>query len=250
VLGDLQTKGWEVTAATRIGNWDVRITAAKNETLDTNVSHEWGTWCESRLPYWRAMLDANGNSWDVIPYQGPYPQNYAVVDPSSGTTRVMTMKEFYDIAVNGALAVAAQRNGTPVDTSRKYRANLNVAYNFTTGKLRGLRAGGAALYRSRAMLGFPVIALTNPDGSDLPLPGLDLKNPYYGDPEYNLDLFLSYTGRRLFGGKFNYRIQLNGRGLLTGDNEFRTGKVNGRGEGTFIMIRTPRSFSAEVTLFF
>ena len=84
----------------------------------------------------------------------------------------------------------------------------------------------------------------------LPRPVLDLKRPYYSDPEYGVDVFVSYSSRRFLGSRFGYRIQINGRDLLVGKNEFVTGKVNGRGEPTFVFLQQPRSLTGQLTLTF
>ena len=249
ILGDKLAEGWEITAGARLGHWDLRLSGAKNTAVDTNVSGDWAAWINARLPFWKDAVDVNGARWSATPYQGPSAENYNVIDPTTGVARTMTMEEYYNNVVIGALAVAQSRNDNPVDTSRKYRANLNVAYSFTAGKLKGLRAGGGLRYRSKPVLGFPVIDLPNPDGG-LPLPGLDLEHPYYGDEDYDVDLFVAYNGRNFLGSKLRYSVQINGRDLFTDKNTFVIGKVNGRKEPTFVYLKTPRSFSTELTLFF
>ena len=81
-----------------------------------------------------------GRGWDASPYIGPDAQNYNILLPDGGS-RTMTMEEFYNNVVTGQLAVAQQQNGKPVDTGRKYRVNLLVAYRFTEGWLKGFRTG-------------------------------------------------------------------------------------------------------------
>ena len=249
ILGDKVSKGWEVTAGTQAGNWDFRLTGAKNTTLETNVSDDWTRWIQARLPFWKSVIDVNGKGWPETPYQGPTPGSWTVIDKGTGKARTMTMEEYYQSGVVDALVVAQARNNNPVDTARQYRVNLNAAYGFKTGLLKGVRAGAGLRYRSKAILGFAITDLPDPKGG-VPRPILDLQRPYYSDPEYGVDCFLSYSGKRFLGSRFGYRIQINGRDLLTGENSFVTGKVNGRGEPTFVYIEQPRSFTSQLTLTF
>lgn len=247
ILGDRVARGWELTAGTQWGAWDLRMTAARNTTLEVGVSEDWARWIEWRLPAWKSVVDVNGRGWTETPYQGPVPANWSVVDRGTGRPRTMTMEEYYQAAVVDALVVAQARNGNPVDTARQYRVNLNAAFGFRSGWLRGLRIGGGLRYRSRAILGFAVAELADPRGG-LPRPILDLQRPYFSDPEYGVDGFVAYSGKRFLGSRFNYRVQLNGRDLLTGRNSFGVGKVNGRGEPTFVYLETPRSAAVQLTL--
>lgn len=249
ILGNRVAKGWEVTAGTQWGNWDLRLTGAKNTTLETNVSDDWNRWIEWRLPIWKAVVDVNGKGWSETPYQGPSAGSWTVIDKVTGKARTMTMEEYFQAGVLDALTVVQARNNNPVDTARQYRVNLNAAYSFKSGLLKGVRAGTGVRYRSRAILGFAIADLPDPLGGP-PRPILDLKRPYYSDPEYGVDGFASYSGKRFLGSRFGYRIQINGRDLLTGKNKFVTGKVNGRGEPTFVFIEQPRSFTGQLTLTF
>jgi hypothetical protein len=249
ILGNKIAKGWEVTAGTQWGSWDFRLSAAKNTTLEKGVSDDWSRWIEWRLPVWQSAIDVNGLGWSATPYQGPSPGTWTTIDRVTGRPRTMTMEEYYQAGVLDALVVVQARNDNPVDTARQYRVNFNVAYSFKQGQLKGLRAGAGMRYRSKAITGFAIADLPDPRGG-LPRPMLDLARPYHSDPEFNVDGFVSYGGRRFFGSKFGYRVQVNFRDLLTGKNSFVTGKVDGRGEPTFVYLETPRSGTMQLTLTF
>jgi iron complex outermembrane recepter protein len=248
VMGDILANGVEITGGLSWRNFDVRLTMAKNETYDQNASSDWADWIQQRAVYWSVLRDVTGNDWSATNYSGPDANNYNVLLPGGGS-RPMTMQEFYTNVVLGQLEVAKQRNDKPVDTSRKYRLNLLVSYRFQDGVLQGARAGGSLRWRSKPMLGFPLVEIVNPDGG-FPIPGLDFDNPYYGDDELDVDLFAAYSGRKFFGTKMRYRVQLNARNLLTGENAYRTGRVNAWGEPVFTIIRTPRYYSLTLDLNF
>ncbi len=249
MTGDTTSKGVELTGGARFGRLDVRLSGAKTDAKTGNVATTWESWVRKRQPYWEKAVDVNGNTWDKIPYQGSDTQSFVTTDPVTGVRRVLTMKEFWDQVLVMDLASAKASNGKPVDTERKYRANLNVAYSFAGERLKGVRLGGALLYRSGAILGFPAKPLEAP-GQAFPIPVLDFAHPYRGSSDFNVDAFVAYSGRNFLGSRKAWRLQINGSNLLTGERSFRTGRVNARNEPVFTIIETPRAGSATLSFEF
>lgn len=233
IVGDILSHGTEITGGAHWGNFNVRLTFAYATTKKVNVSSDWPDWIASRLPFWSSVVDINGDTWDVIPAR-------------SGKT----MKEWYEDDVLSALNAAVQKNDQPVDTGRKYRVNVNVSYDFRDGVMKNWRVGGAARWRSAPIIGFPAEASENIKPNGYPIAQLDLDNPYKGDEEFDIDLFVRYSGKNFLGTKMNYRVQFNVRNLLTGDNEYRTGKVNAFGKSIHTIIEVPRSYQLSLDLLF
>lgn len=249
VTGNNLSKGYEVTAGTDFKGWNFRFSVAKGESLKTSFSETWEQWIKGRAQIYSQFRDATGADWSRITYAGPSPQSYNVQLPN-GTFRTMTMKEFYETVTLTALDSARQKNNSPVDTERKYRANLNVSYQFKQGQLKGVRAGGAARWRSAPIVGFPVVDSGFFSGR-FPTPRLDLQNPYRGDEMFDVDLFAAYMGKKFLGREgLGYRVQFNVRDLLTGENSFRTGRVDAFGQSRFTVIDTPRSYSLSLEVDF
>ena len=249
ITGDTIARGYELTAGNRLGNLDVRLTFAKAETVQGNVSKDWENWVKDRLPVWSDpnLTDLAGNrGWDRIPYQGDSANNYTIRG-ANGTLRQMSMKEFYDSVTQSALNAALQLNSKPVDAGRKYRANLNAAYDFKQGALKGVRVGGALRWRSAPIIGFPAVPSGIVSGG-FPVPQIDLDHPYHGKEEINADAFLAYSGK--VSDRLRYRVQLNVRNLLTGKNSFLSTHVNAFGESIFTVIETPRSYALSLDLMF
>jgi hypothetical protein len=99
-------------------------------------------------------------------------------------------------------------------------------------------------------VGFPVVDSGFTSGG-FPTPRLDLKNPYRGDDMFDADLFAAYLGKRFLGREgLNYRLQFNVRNVLTGENSFRTGRVDAFGQSRFTVIDTPRSYALSLELEF
>lgn len=249
ITGDVTSKGYELTAGTRLGKLDPRLTVAKGKTVESNVSRDWESWINARLPVWSdpALRDVAGNvGWDRIPYQGANANNYTIREPN-GTLRPMTMKEFYENVTQSALNAALQRNDKPIDAGRKYRVNLNASYHFKEGTLRGVRTGGALRWRSEPVLGFPA-ENSGIVSAGYPVPQIDLDHPYFGKEEFDLDAFAAYSGK--ITDRLRYRVQLNARNLLTGKNSFRSSRVDAFGNSVFTLIETPRAYSLNFELFF
>lgn len=248
IIGDIVSEGYELTAGMSWNNFNFRLTFAQNETLNQNSSKEWERWIANRQPHWSSVLDADGNNWSTTPYSGPQAENYVTPLPD-GSVRPMTMQEFYNNVVLAQQEVARQLDGRPVDTSRKYRVNFLVSYHFRDGILNNVRTGAAFRWRSKPIIGFPLIELPNPDGPT-PLPGLDLDNPFKGSEIFDVDLFVRYNGRNFLGTGMRYNIQFNVRNLLTGNDTYRTGRVNARGESVFTLIEEPRFYVLSLDLNF
>jgi iron complex outermembrane recepter protein len=248
IIGDIVSEGYELTAGLSWNNFNFRLTFAQNETLNQNSSKDWERWIAGRLPHWSSVLNAEDENWTVIPYDGPQAENYATPLPD-GSVRPMTLQEFYNNVVLVQQEVARQLDGRPVDTSRKYRANLLVSYHFRDGILNNIRTGAAFRWRSKPIIGFPLIELPNPD-SPTPLPGLDLDNPFKGKELFDTDVFVRYNGRNFLGTGMRYNVQFNVRNLLTSSGTYRTGRVNARGESVFTVIEEPRYYVLSLDLNF
>lgn len=246
VIGDKESKGFEITAGTQWKGWNLRFTFSKNETIKTSTGSEWQEWLSSRVPYYEEFRNEDGEDWSQFPYDGPHPERFNILNPD-GTARSMTMKEFYELVTLPTFDLAAEQNNTPIDTSRKYRAALVVSHNFGDGTLEGLRLGSVVRWRSAPIIGFAVKDSDRMNG-DYPVPTLDLTKPYYGEEELNFEFFASYPIRaKFFGKNVIYRVQLNVLNAFTDKGDHYTGRVNAFGESAFEVFKTPRRFTLQLT---
>lgn len=246
VIGDKESKGYEITAGTQLKGWNIRFTFSKNETIKTSTGSEWQAWLNSRVPYYEEFRNEDGEDWSQFPYDGPNPEQFNILNPD-GTARTMTMKEFYELVTLPAFDLAAEQNDTPVDTSRKYRATLTISHHFRDGALDGLRLGSVVRWRSAPIIGFAVKDSGRMNG-DYPVPTLDLSKPYYGEEELDFEFFVSYPIQAKFLGKnVIYRLQLNVINAFTEKGEHYTGRVNAFGESAFEVFKTPRRFTLQLT---
>jgi len=203
-VADTVSEGWEFEGTynpTR--NWRITYNAAMQEARKSNVGADFAEFIRRNLPLW---TDGNGQL----------------------ATNIRAMEGFEDITYNGAfgasqlgnLAInnmyvpyrnALAANGSPVQELRRWRFNAVTNYDFRTGKLKGFSIGGAARWQDRVAIGFP--AKRNEAGAWV----YDVSNPYYGSDDLKFDAWLRY-GRRAFGDKVRWSIQLNVRDLMAGDD--------------------------------
>lgn len=102
-------------------------------------------------------------------------------------------------------------DGGPAPEQRRWRFNAVTNYTFKGGKLDNVRIGGAYRWQDKAAIGFPVIL--GPDG----VTGIiDVKNPYLGDAESNVDLWVGYR-RKVFGDRISWNVQLNVKNVGRGN---------------------------------
>jgi len=125
-------------------------------------------------------------------------------------------------------------DGGVTPEQRRWRFNAVTNYTFKGGKLNNVRIGGAYRWQDKAAIGFPI--KLGPDGIN----GIvDVMNPYYGEAESNVDLWLGYS-RRLRGEKIRWNIQVNVKNVGIGD---RLIAVSTQPDGT---VDTPRIATAQI----
>jgi outer membrane receptor protein involved in Fe transport len=102
-------------------------------------------------------------------------------------------------------------DGGPAPEQRRWRFNGVTNYTFKGGKLNNVRVGGAYRWQDKAAIGFPIILA--PDGRT----GIiDVKNPYLGEAESNVDLWVGYR-RKVFGDRVYWNVQLNVKNVGRGN---------------------------------
>jgi hypothetical protein len=102
-------------------------------------------------------------------------------------------------------------DGGPAPEQRRWRFNGVTNYTFKGGMLNNVRVGGAYRWQDKAAIGFPIILA--PDGRT----GIiDVKNPYLGEAESNVDLWVGYR-RKVFGDRVYWNVQLNVKNVGRGN---------------------------------
>ncbi len=208
---DFVSKGFEVDLiANPTRNWRVMVNIGKQETVQSNIA--------PRTAAVAAEIDANLRASRFIDLRDA---------PTLG--EASTFRSRWAGTYGNLLAELAQE-GTASLEQREWRINAVSSYDFTEGRLAGFGVGGAIRWQSEIATGYP---LEDPDNDGINTP--DLTRPFFGDPELNGDIWLSYK-RKIYDGKIDWKIQLNVRNLIGGDD---TIPVITNPDGELAVFRNP-----------
>ena len=149
-----ETTGLELELTANItSNWRLIVNAAENEPVQKNVGPDVPAWLTEFDPTIRQIAADSGI---LIDAQNQASINPAVNDPTKiNITRitgsVAAFNNYYSTTVPTILAdnkLVTRQTGGP-----SYTGNVATDYRFTSGWLRGVRAGVAVNYRGRQILG-------------------------------------------------------------------------------------------------
>jgi hypothetical protein len=155
---------------------------------------------------------------------------------------------FQSLALN-RFNTAASADGAAVQELRKWRANLVANYDFQGDRLKGFGVGTGLRWLDKAAIGFPVVSL-RADLTPVPAGGpallsdvrvSDVRHPFYGPTEMRYDGWVSYQ-RKIVGGKYGLKLQLNVRNLFTHD-ELVPVAINPDGKAAVYSIAESRKFT-------
>ncbi len=225
---DISAKGYEFEMNYNpVRNWTVKVTAAQQITIDSNISPTLIQYLEERLPIWTTVKDDAGLFWWKTSIgNGGVPEN------------------FYLGNVSAPLKLAIANQGKPRSQVREWRVNLLTNYNFTQGRLKNFGVGGAVRWEDQASIGFFGAA---PE-SDGVIRSLNADRPVYDTSRFYFDLSGSYN-LRLYKGKIRTRIQLNVRNVLE-DGRLQAIAVNPDGRPFAYRIVDPRQIILSTTFDF
>lgn len=237
-------------------NWNIKMTAAQNETTTQNVAPQYDEWSAVRLPVWQAATspltaaddpnhdgDNNPNTYlfngerpaDLTNFWSAYGYNgeFDTTDPSS---LWFNIADFYEGAVESQVALAKALEGVASPNLREWRLNLISNYLFTDGAFKGFGIGGSIRWEDEAAIGYYGRA-ADPDNPDR-LNAADPNRPYYDDGNVNVDLWASYR-IPIANDKVDWKIQLNVRNVQD-SGELRPVSVDYAGNINAYRIIDPR----------
>jgi len=223
---DVSSKGLELEVAYNPNNfWTLKVTGAKQETIDANLSPDIQRYIEERLPVWTSVRDDAGNLW-------------------WSTTGA---QNFYNVNVLSPLRLATANQGKPKSQVREWRFNALTSYNLagvTDHKwFKNVTVGGAVRWEDKGSIGF--FGLPDSDGV---IRSLDPDRPVYDKARTYFD-FNAYYTTRLFDGKVRARFQLNVRNVFE-NGRLQTIGVNPDGTGFNFRIIDPRQIILTTTFDF
>lgn len=177
---DTVSEGYEVEIVYNpLVNWRIAINFSNQEAMTTNSSRA----SLEFLQYLRR--DLNGPIGQISEnLAGTLPLADRLTEFENGILRQVAMDDF------------------PNTEIRENRLNIITNYWFKGGPLKGVSIGGAIRWQDKVAIGNGYVL--DPQLGEIP----DINNLYWGPSETNFDIWIGY-GKKLMGGKVDWKIQLN-----------------------------------------
>ena len=130
------------------------------------------------------------------------------------------------------------QENSDVPELRPWHFNFVTNYRFSQGKLKGVNVGGSYRWQDSQVTGYRLVGT----GSPTDPVNYDLKNPYRGPKEGNVDLWFGYE--RKLTDKIKWRAQVNLQNVTT---EKKLIPVTVQGDGSLAVGRIPDLFRWTLT---
>ena len=170
--------------------------------------------------------------------------NVAQAENTDGNT---SPQGYFNNVVVSQVALAKALEGVTAADQRQYHASFLTNYRFSEGRLKGFSVGGSQRWESRAAIGF-LGRVNDPVNAPGVLNFADPSKPVYDSGNYYTDLWVAY-GRKIFGDKIGWKIQLNVNNVTEGGRLTPTA-VNFDGKPWSYRIIDPRQFILTSTFTF
>ncbi|KAF0095515.1 MAG: TonB-dependent receptor plug [Puniceicoccaceae bacterium 5H] len=219
VTGDTHSEGVEFELFLQpTDNWNITVNAAKTTASRTNLAGSLVDWVEERYDVY------NNTDAGLVRMWGPW------YNPGE-TVRGKFNREFMS-----QYNLYRQLEGSDVAELRPWRFNIVTNYNFSGDSfLKGVNIGGAYRWQDKIVLGYPIID-EDGDPSTSEDNYYDIDNPWKGDAEYHIDLWVGYS-RTIFDD-VEWRLQLNVRNAFGEDDLI---PINVQYDGSPAQYRIPES---------
>jgi len=235
------SKGWEVEVSynpTRF--WTVKMTGARQQAIDSDLSPNLQRYLEARLPIWQSVRIPTG----IVPTTGQPLPNAGERWWDVRTNDLPSA--FYTGNILAPLKLAITTQGKPKPQTRQYSANFITNYRLAGlfpehTWLKNVGIGGSARYASKGAIGF-LAGAPDPDGI---VRSLDGTKPVYDKATIKADLLVTYDFR-FNHNKVRGRVQLNVRDALENGRLQRIA-VNPDGTPWNYRIIDPRQFILTTT---
>jgi hypothetical protein len=240
----VKAKGLEATVTYNpTPNWNMKFTLGKQETVFNNIAPEWDAWVAQRMPIWLAAKAAGfPDFWNTT---GQDLTNAGITDSTLGAAQ--RVQDYWYTNVDPIMRTAKRLEGKVTPDQRKWRWNFITNYGFVRGPLKDFGVGGAARWEDRAAIGYYGAA---PDADGI-IRTLDINRPIFDGEQFHVDLWTSYTLRRLpfFGDKVRTKLQLNVRDVFE-NGGLEPIAVNPDGQKIAFRIKDPRQWFLTATFDF
>ena len=228
---DVASKGWEFELNYNPNrHLTIKVTGAKQRTIDTHISPESLGYAAMRLPVWTTVINpVTGNLW----------WNERANFSGDGTP-----SGFYQTAVVAQSKIDNANEGKPRSQVREWRWNALISYKLAGISdhkwLKNTTVGGAARWEDKASIGY---LGTAPDADGV-IRSLDPTRPVFDKARTYFDAFITHN--LTLGTKVRTRLQLNVRNAFEG-GRLQTVGINPDGSPYNFRIVEPRQIIFSTT---
>ncbi|MBC7369730.1 MAG: TonB-dependent receptor plug domain-containing protein [Undibacterium sp.] len=200
---DVTSRGYEAELNFRTRYWNIKVTGAQKETIDSNIAESLVRYITTRQPILEKASYTNTATGVAESYWNT---------TSSGTT--LTRGNSYAAQVLNVYNPLVQNAGKPRPQTRKYSFAATTSYNLAgvagdNRILQNLRIGGGGSWASRAAIGTKYAAPEFDLSSNAYLVRkIDPSALYYDDPVFTANAFASYAFK-MNKGRIRSSVQLN-----------------------------------------
>lgn len=221
LYGDNLAKGTEIELSGRLGKLDLRFTAAKTNSIKSNIGLGWMKYVVDPAMFtrmqdleWYAFDGTSGQYRPVVGVAGGNVPIFGALGarpikgweniPFADTAASVSLANYYrQTVLPGALLVQKQTGSSNL-LMREWRYNGTVAGNLG----RKWRAGLSVRQRAKAVVGYlNDTATMEIAGTPVSTLVSDLNRPIYSREQWYFDPFVSF--RTQLRGKFDVQVQLN-----------------------------------------
>jgi hypothetical protein len=231
---DVTSKGYELEVLYRTKNFDMKITGAKKETVDSNIAPSLTKYIEERRPILEAASYTHSQSGTTLSYWNT---------PSSG--RTTTRGQDYFSEVYSVYNPLVANLGKPRTQIRKYSLALTAKYSLagisSNDIIKNIRIGGGGSWTSRASIGYGYATpIFDPVLNRYEIRLLDPNKPIYDKARYTANAWAAYDFK-LFSGRIKSSVQVNVQNLLE-DGRLQVTHVRSDGQPFSYRIIDPRLY--------
>jgi outer membrane receptor protein involved in Fe transport len=205
---DVTSQGYELEVLYRTKNWNLKLTGADKETIDSNVAGSLTRYIAERRPVLEAASFTNSAPGSVTEsyWNGTF--------DSSGTTHGNSFLS----EVMSVYTPLIANLGKPRPQIRKYSVSATSSYNLVgisdNKFLKNTRVGGNIGWVSKGSIGYGYkLPTRDPVTGTYTITDLDPSKPIYDKARYTASAWAAYDFR-MFSGRIRSTLQLNVQNLL------------------------------------
>lgn len=232
---DITSRGYEAELNFRTRFWNIKVTGAMKETIDSNIAASLTRYVTERQPILQKAAFTNSATGVTDSY---WNTNTGGTTQTRGNQYAATVLNVYNPLVQNA--------GKPRPQTRRYSLAATTSYNLQGlfkehAVLKNLRIGGGGSWASRAAIGTkyatPEFDLTS---NAYLVRKIDPSALYYDDPVFTANAFASYAFK-MNKGRIRSSVQLNVQNVFE-NGRLQTVAVRTDGTPWAFRIVDPRLF--------